>query len=282
MGESQRRPNGSSEVLGGTTPHECCGTTQIGQRRSVFRSGSREAAVERGRATPGGGGRRRRRAGRRSSSAARARLQRAQRPLAGGVVEPPVADEARPHGSLAAGCYRQRRGTGVVPAGLRRVVAFGVIPELVRAPGRRGPHRGRAGNGRCGVRVLLKRGRELGLELLERRLISLICPTAARVLAANALLTAGVHLELRGKTQRLADSGGAALDAALAAAAPEFAVANLGDAQPRRPARIRARWTARPPRRRDGKLRAGLGCTRMEYSRATLRPPVGLADVGPR
>ena len=29
VGESQRRPNGT--VLGGTTPHECCGTTQIYQ-----------------------------------------------------------------------------------------------------------------------------------------------------------------------------------------------------------------------------------------------------------
>ena len=29
MGESQRRPNGT--VLDGTTPHECCGTTQIYQ-----------------------------------------------------------------------------------------------------------------------------------------------------------------------------------------------------------------------------------------------------------
>ena len=53
-------------------------------------------------------------------AAARARPQRAQRPLVGGVVESPVADEARLHGPLAAGCYGQRRGTGVVPAGERQ------------------------------------------------------------------------------------------------------------------------------------------------------------------
>ena len=47
---------------------------------------------------------------------ARAHLQRAHRPLVGSVVEPQVADEARLHGPLAAGCYRQRRGTGVSSA----------------------------------------------------------------------------------------------------------------------------------------------------------------------
>ena len=53
-------------------------------------------------------------------SAAWAALQRAQRPSADGVVEPPVADEARSHGVLASGCYGQRRRAGVVPAGERQ------------------------------------------------------------------------------------------------------------------------------------------------------------------
>ena len=55
-------------------------------------------------------------------AATRARAQRAQRPLVGCVGEPPVADEARPHRPLAAGCYGQRRGTGVVPVTSRKVV----------------------------------------------------------------------------------------------------------------------------------------------------------------
>ena len=38
-------------------------------------------------------------------AAAGARLQRAQRPLVGSVVESPVADKARLHGPLAPGCY---------------------------------------------------------------------------------------------------------------------------------------------------------------------------------
>ena len=68
-------------------------------------------------------------------AATRARAQRAQRPLVGCVGEPPVADEARLHGALASRCYGERRGAGVVPAGLRRLVAFGVIPELAKHPG---------------------------------------------------------------------------------------------------------------------------------------------------
>ena len=89
-------------------------------------------------------------------AATRAGPQRAHRPLVGGGVEPQVADEAGPHGPLAAGCYRQRRGTGVVPAGLRRVVAFGVIPELAEHPGAEDHTETGQGTVDAGVRVLLK------------------------------------------------------------------------------------------------------------------------------
>ena len=65
-----------------------------------------------------------------------------------------------------------------------------------------------------------------------RRLISLICPTAARVLAANARLTAAGASSCGERS--------APLDVALAAAAPERG-ADLGDAQPRRLARARRR-----------------------------------------
>ena len=67
-------------------------------------------------------------------AASRARAQRAHRPLVGGVGEPPVADEAGLHGALAPRCYGERRGAGVVSAGERRVVAFGVILELAEHP----------------------------------------------------------------------------------------------------------------------------------------------------
>ena len=72
-------------------------------------------------------------------TAARARSQRAHRPLVGGGVEPQVADEARLHGPLAAGCYRpaaryRRSSCGTSPS--RNVRGR---PRTRRAPGRRGP-----------------------------------------------------------------------------------------------------------------------------------------------
>ena len=210
-------------------------------------------------------------------AAARARLQRAQRPLVGGVVEPPVADEARLHGALAAGCYRQRRGTGVVPAGLRRVVAFGVIPELAEHPGAEDHTETGQGTVDVGVRVLLKMGRELGLELFDAAVDLADQPDGGTGARRVRLAHHGRRLELRG-AQRLADLGGAPLDVALAAAAPERG-ADLGDAQPRRLARA-GRAGQHAHGIAVGKLREGLQCTRKVLPERVAQP-VDLADAVP-
>ena len=120
----------------------------------------------------------------------RARPQRAQCPLVGGVVEPPVADETRLDGRLAAGCYRQRRSTGVVPTGLRRVVALAAIPELSEHAGAEDDAEPWHGAVDRGVRVLLKRGLQGGLEFLDAAVDLADLPDGRTVLAANALLTA--------------------------------------------------------------------------------------------
>ena len=210
-------------------------------------------------------------------TAARAHPQRAQRPLAGGVVEPPVADEAGPHCSLAAGCYRQRRGTGVVPAGLRRVVAFGVIPELAEHPGAEDHTETGQGTVDAGVRVLLKMARELGIELLDLTVDLADHPHCRAGARRVRLAHHGRRLELGG-AQRLADRGGAPLDVALAAAAPERG-ADLGDAQPRRLARA-GRGGQHAHRIAVGEFREGLQCTRKVLPERVAQP-VGLADAVP-
>ena len=189
--------------------------------------------------------------------------------MVGGVGEPPVADEAGPHGVLAAGCYRQRRGVGAVPAGLRRVVAFGVIPELAEHPGAEDHAETGQGTVDAGVRVLLKMGCQFSFEFGDLVVDLPDLTDGGTGTRGERPAHCGQRLELRG-AQRLADLGGAPLDVALAATTPERG-ADLGDAQPRRLARA-ARTCQHAHGVAVGELREGLQCGREVLPERVAQP----------